>query len=190
MARKDEMAELSSNGIKEAAGGLLWRGTGALVEIALVHRHRYDDWTLPKGKPKPGESPLETALREVREETGYTVTVLGFVGAIAYETSKSVKRVRFWSMTPKTEARQAIDKTEVTETVWLRPGDACQQLTYPLERALVETWMEESIPGGAGQDCGKRTFRQWFEHWWKLRDIAYQNLRRHLPVQRREFDGL
>src|SRR5438067_5755498 len=123
MARKDELAELSSNGIIEAAGGLLWRGTGASVEIALVHRHRYDDWTLPKGKPNPGESPLETALREVREETGYSARVLGFLGAIAYETPKGPKRVRFWNMTPKTDLRQAIDTSEVAETVWLPPED-------------------------------------------------------------------
>lgn len=67
----------------EAAGGLVWRfeadGTSPLV--ALVHRSRYDDWTLPKGKLISGETPLAAAIREVREETGYEVEVLGFAGS-------------------------------------------------------------------------------------------------------------
>ena len=54
-----------------AAGGVLWRGDADDPEVALVHRPQYDDWSLPKGKAKPGEHLLVTALREVSEETGY-----------------------------------------------------------------------------------------------------------------------
>ena len=61
-----------------AAGGILWRdGTGGR-EIAIVHRPEYDDWTLPKGKVKAGESLTETALREVREETGHKARLGAF----------------------------------------------------------------------------------------------------------------
>ena len=109
----------------EAAGGLLWRNG----QIALVHRSRYDDWTLPKGKLDIGESPLEAALREVREETGYQAKALGFAGAVAYETSKGQKRVRFWNMVPETEVRQPIDETEVAEIVWMDPADACRKMS-------------------------------------------------------------
>lgn len=53
-----------------ASGGVVMRGSGAVTEIALVHRPRYDDWTIPKGKDDPGESACQAALREVGEETG------------------------------------------------------------------------------------------------------------------------
>jgi len=133
----------------EAAGGLLWKkGPGTSTQIALVHRHRYGDWTLPKGKLQAGESPLQAALREVREETGYQATVLGFAGAIAYETSSGLKMVRFWNMIPEMEAKQPIDKSEVTETVWLEPEEACLKMTYPLERAIVEVYREIQIAKG------------------------------------------
>ena len=55
----------------EAAGGVLWRGDPAGPEVALVHRPKYDDWSLPKGKLDPGEHPLLGALREIAEETGF-----------------------------------------------------------------------------------------------------------------------
>src|SRR5262249_35139313 len=82
-----------------AAGGLLWRDSSAGPEIVVVHRRRYDDWTLPKGKLEEGESWRDAALREVKEETGYDAKILGFAGAIAYTTDKGPKVVRFWHMT-------------------------------------------------------------------------------------------
>jgi len=133
----------------QAAGGLLWKkSSGTSTLIALVHRHRYGDWTLPKVKLRAGESPLQAALREVREETGYQATVLGFAGAIAYETSSGPKVVRFWNMIPEIEGKGPVDKSEVTETVWLQPEDACLKMTYQLERAIVEVYMGDSIAKG------------------------------------------
>ena len=62
--------------VVRAAGGVLWRtGEDGTLQTALVHRPKYDDWSLPKGKPDPGEHLLETAVREVREETGLDVLV-------------------------------------------------------------------------------------------------------------------
>ncbi|MDP9117231.1 MAG: NUDIX domain-containing protein, partial [Actinomycetota bacterium] len=58
-----------------AAGGVVWRGLHRAVEVAVVHRPRYDDWTLPKGKLEAGESAIATAVREVGEELGATVAV-------------------------------------------------------------------------------------------------------------------
>jgi 8-oxo-dGTP diphosphatase len=111
-----------------------------------VHRHRYGDWTLPKGKLHPGESPLEGALREVREETGYQPRVLGFMGAIAYETAKGLKRVRYWNMVSDTGVRQPVDETEITEVVWLDPAEALSRLNYPLEQAILEASIEVPLP--------------------------------------------
>src|SRR5215211_1679816 len=83
-----------------AAGGLLWRQSGKGFEIAVVHRNRYDDWTLPKGKLKECETWQEAALREVQEETGWHATITEFAGAIAYHTEKGEKVVYFWHMEP------------------------------------------------------------------------------------------
>ena len=101
-----------------AAGGLLWRHSSSGSEIAVVHRRRYNDWTLPKGKLKEGESWPDAALREVAEETGYDAKIIGFAGAIAYDTDKGPKVVRFWHMMPLGEPRTQIDD-EVGEVVWL-----------------------------------------------------------------------
>src|ERR1700743_1070215 len=100
----------------EAAGGLLWRETAGTTEIAVVHRKRYgEDWTLPKGKLKSGESSLEAALREVHEETGYRATIISFAGAISYETSHGAKRVLFWNMSAEGQPAQSLDSSEVID---------------------------------------------------------------------------
>lgn len=117
-----------------AAGGLLWDDAR---RIALVHRRRYNDWTLPKGKLHEGESWEQAALREVAEETGYPVKRDSFAGAVAYETPKGGKVVRFWNMSLTNGARTPIDADEVAEVVWLTAEAACDALTYALERALV-----------------------------------------------------
>src|ERR1051325_4813787 len=81
-----------------AAGALLWQGTPGRRLVALVHRQRYNDWTLPKGKLKKGESWHQAALREVKEETGYDAQILGFAGAVSYEVNGRPKIVRYWHM--------------------------------------------------------------------------------------------
>src|SRR5690242_21339296 len=84
-----------------AAGGVLWRGNGAgAVEVAVVHRPRYDDWTLPKGKFKVGEFPVQAAIREVLEETGVAGVPQVRLPSIGYLTGVpgQHKTVDFWSM--------------------------------------------------------------------------------------------
>ena len=129
-----------------ASGGLLWRrNRRGQLEIALVHRDRYNDWALPKGKLKADESWLAAARREVEEETGFRPRVLGFAGALAYVTAKGEKVVSFWNMTPTGEASHESDASEVEEISWLSPEQALERMTYGLEKALVETWMNESL---------------------------------------------
>lgn len=84
----------------QAAGGILWRPAevNARVEIALVHRRRQQDWSLPKGKANPGEHPVETALREVLEETGHQADVGPFLGSVCYRKQGTLKVVRYWSL--------------------------------------------------------------------------------------------
>ena len=110
-----------------------------------MYRPRYDDWTLPKGKLNPGESWLQAALREVKEETGRDVSVSGFAGAVAYQTDKGLKVVRFWNMTIIGEGQSRVDSSEVAEVAWLSPSNAIDRLTYPLEKAMVEAWEGEMV---------------------------------------------
>jgi len=132
-----------------AAGGLLWRRTPEALRIVVVNRSRYGgDWSLPKGKLKPGESWLEAALREVKEETGHDVRTLSFAGAIAYATEKGPKIVRFWNMAVSGVGRSNVDVSEVAKVTWLLPSEAMERLSYPLERAMVEAWEPEIIPAG------------------------------------------
>jgi ADP-ribose pyrophosphatase YjhB (NUDIX family) len=130
-----------------AAGGLLWDDSAPSRRIALVHRLRHNDWSLPKGKLHEGESWEEGALREVTEETGCRVRLTGFAGALGYQTPKGEKIVRFWNMALAEGPRMPVDGAEVSEVAWLAPDEACQRLTYALERALVESWMD----GAAGR---------------------------------------
>jgi 8-oxo-dGTP pyrophosphatase MutT (NUDIX family) len=123
----------------KAAGGLLWRKSRSGMEIAVVHRARYDDWTLPKGKLQEGESWAEAAAREVREETGYDCIPLGFAGAIAYQTGDGPKVVRFWHMVATGEPSDRID-SEVAAVFWFPIKEARTRVQYPLERALLEVW--------------------------------------------------
>jgi 8-oxo-dGTP diphosphatase len=132
-------AQNSTHNVIRAAGGVLWRKAQSGYEIAIVHRDRYDDWALPKGKLHNGETWLQAALREVKEETGYTVEVVGFAGAVSYNTNKGPKVVCFWHMLPKGEPALQLD-SEVSQVIWLPYPDALVKLQYPLEKALLEIW--------------------------------------------------
>jgi 8-oxo-(d)GTP phosphatase len=122
-----------------AAGGVLWRETGAgAVEIAVVHRPRYDDWTLPKGKFKVGESPVQAAVREVLEETGVVGVPQVRLPTISYLTGVPGQRksVDFWSMRATHDyGREADD--EVAEVRWVATHAAATMLTYGHDRGLV-----------------------------------------------------
>lgn len=120
-----------------AAGGLLWRAAPAGRELLLVHRSRYDDWALPKGKLKPGETWAAAALREVREETGYTAQLGAFAGVVSYLHKSRPKVVLFWNMTVADERRGPLDAGEVAEAVWLPAPRALKRLAYADERRLV-----------------------------------------------------
>lgn len=122
----------------EAAGGLLWRTTASGREIAIIHRPRYDDWTLPKGKRDPGESWQETAQRELGEETGYEVLLTSFAGSIAYTVKGVAKVVLFWNMALKNNG-EFQENSEVDILVWLPVEAALKKMTYALEIALLQS---------------------------------------------------
>jgi 8-oxo-dGTP diphosphatase len=118
-----------------AAGGLIVRDG----RIAVVHRPRYDDWSLPKGKLDPGESSEDAAVREVQEETGLHARITGELDATRYRDRKGRdKTVRWYRMEVDDEG--AFDPNdEVDELRWVTPEEAVALLTYDHDRALVET---------------------------------------------------
>jgi 8-oxo-dGTP diphosphatase len=122
-----------------AAGGLLWRKKDGNYEIAIIQRPRYDDWSLPKGKLHDGETWLQAAVREVKEETGYTAQPLSFAGAVSYVTANRPKVVCFWHMLAVGEPDSRMED-EVSEVIWLPLEAARDRLEYPLEKALLEIW--------------------------------------------------
>jgi 8-oxo-(d)GTP phosphatase len=125
-----------ADGLIRAAGGALWRpADGGGIETALVHRPKYDDWSLPKGKPDGGEHPLETAVREVAEETGLEVVVGRRSVRTEYEVPEGPKRVDYWLMRVVGGAFER--NAEVDELRWLPVGDAPGVLTYEFDRELV-----------------------------------------------------
>ena len=118
----------------EAAGGVVVRASG---EVLLVHRPRYDDWTLPKGKLDAGESFEEAALREVEEETGLRCELLRELPGTEYRDHKGrPKVVRYWLM--RAESEDAFEPNdEVDEVRWLSPEEATGQLTYERDREVL-----------------------------------------------------
>jgi 8-oxo-dGTP diphosphatase len=119
-----------------AAGGLLWRSSRGGPELALVHRPRHRDWSLPKGKRERGEGLREAALREVFEETNCRPRLLGFAGFTLYRVGLRPKLVLFWHMT--VERRLRFEPThEVDRVEWLTPRDALRRLDHAGERRIV-----------------------------------------------------
>jgi 8-oxo-dGTP diphosphatase len=122
-----------------AAGGVPCRGDGGDLEVLIIHRPRYDDWTFPKGKLDPGESWEQAAVREVWEETGL-VTVLGaeLLATTYRDRHGHPKRVRYWSMPVAVDTGFA-PGDEVGERRWVRPADAARLLSYERDRAVLDS---------------------------------------------------
>ncbi len=121
----------------KAAGGLVVRADGL---IAVIHRPRYDDWSLPKGKLEDGESFETGALREVEEETGIRGRILEELEPTEYVDRKGRdKIVRWYRMDLDGEPVAFAPNDEVDELRWLTPAEARDLLSYEHDRVLIET---------------------------------------------------
>ncbi|HEU5301407.1 MAG TPA: NUDIX domain-containing protein [Acidimicrobiia bacterium] len=129
-----------------AAGGVVRRTRRhrgrRRVEVLLVHRPRYDDWTFPKGKrDKDDRDDLATARREVEEETGFACTAGDEIGMTRYRDQRGRdKLVRYWTMelSPGATGDDFEPNREVDELRWCRPDEAVRLLTYEHDRVLLE----------------------------------------------------
>ena len=122
----------------KAAGGVVWRrSAGGAPEFVAVHRPRYDDWSLPKGKLDPGETWEQAALREVEEEVGLRCALGAELPPVAYTDHKGrAKAVRYWLMTPDGDTAFTPNE-EVDEMRWVDEETAAGLLSYPHDAELV-----------------------------------------------------
>ncbi|MDG4860850.1 NUDIX hydrolase [Streptomyces sp. T-3] len=120
-----------------AAGCVLWRRSPVDdgLEICLVHRPKYDDWSHPKGKLKRDEDALAGALREVEEETGYTCAPGARLPSTHYVAGGRPKQVRYWAA--ELTGGTFVPNREVDRLLWLPPTAAHNRLTQPRDRQLV-----------------------------------------------------
>ncbi|MEI7723120.1 MAG: NUDIX hydrolase [Actinomycetota bacterium] len=136
------MAKYDSTELLQAAGAVLWRKTNKdLLEIAIVHRPRYDDWSLPKGKVEEGESHISAGYREIQEETGYESTFGPEIGSVVYQLEGAPKEVRYWSAAA-TEMVGHPDPEEIDQVEWVTPKQAKEKLTNKDDRAIVDYFLE------------------------------------------------
>ena len=123
----------------EAAGGAVWRRTSSgTLKVLIVHRPRYDDWSLPKGKLDEGETHRAAALREVDEETGLRCKAGAELAPTHYLDRKGrEKRVRYWAMQPIDGEFEPND--EVDQVRWVDLDAAGHRLTYEHDAAVVDS---------------------------------------------------
>jgi 8-oxo-dGTP diphosphatase len=128
--------------VVQAAGAVVWRRSPAgEVEVLLVHRPRYDDWSLPKGKLDPGEDHATAALREVEEETGLRGELGPELPSTSYVDRRGrSKSVRYWAMAAAGGSFTPTD--EVDEAVWLPVGAAKERLTYERDRSVLDALVD------------------------------------------------
>lgn len=141
---------MASERITTAAGGLIWRkrpgpsGPDPRVELLVVHRPSYDDWTFPKGKTDPGETLQETAVREIAEEAGLRVRLGHPLQDIVYPISGGTKHVSYWCarVIGPDDVTPFEPNKEVDEIRWVGLREAGNLLTYPHDRELLATFQE------------------------------------------------
>ncbi|MEU1816462.1 NUDIX hydrolase [Streptomyces roseifaciens] len=122
----------------QAAGCVLWRrsSVGEGIELALVYRPKWADWSLPKGKLKRGEDARDGAVREVLEETGMTCTLGAALPTARYvDALGRPKEVRYWAA--QAVSGEFVPNREVSRMLWLTPDDALRKLTHERDRKLI-----------------------------------------------------
>ncbi|WP_167103917.1 NUDIX hydrolase [Mycobacterium sp. DL592] len=125
-----------------AAGAVLWRPDPETGEtrLAVIHRPRYDDWSLPKGKLDAGENEPAAAVREIWEETGQRSHLGRWLTEVSYPIPEGIKVVHYWAA--RAVGGEFTPGDEVDRLEWLSPEDASERLTYPHDRDVLKKFAE------------------------------------------------
>ncbi len=132
-----------------AAGAVVWRrragGTKGALEVLVVHRPKYDDWSFPKGKADLGERVCETAVREILEETGQRVRLGVPLDVVGYPVSGGHKRVSYWAARLVGAEQAFVPNDEVDEIAWVSPKAAQALLSHDTDRRVLDRFVDAAI---------------------------------------------
>lgn len=152
-----------------AAGAVLARWSGPVREVALVHRPKYDDWSLPKGKSGSGEHPLRTAVREVTEETGIVPRLGPRLPSVSYLTAKGPKRVDYWAAEVAEEG-PFLANDEVDLLRWVPLPEAFGLLSYAHDAGVLRAF--EALPARTRPVIVLRHASAGEKKYWPDRDLV------------------
>jgi len=125
-----------------AAGGVVWRETvDSKIELALIHRPKYQDWTFPKGKLDTGEEIISCAYREIMEETGLDIELGPFLGSVQYEAIDGLKQVSYWSAKALDTSKDFYANVEVDLLEWHEIDSAREKLTRDSDKEILEVFI-------------------------------------------------
>lgn len=126
-----------------AAGVVLWRERKPFeLQVALVHRSKFDDWTFPKGKIEEGESAIQAAYREVIEETNIKPVFGPYLGHVEYEVEGDKKRVQYWMAKAPDVIEDFISNDEIDDLQWVSTKQARHFLSYDIDREVLKFFRE------------------------------------------------
>lgn len=137
---------MSESRIVYAAGAVLWRPDSAdsakpKLEVAVIHRPRYNDWSLPKGKVDPGETAPVAAVREVLEETGHHAILGRRLVSVSYPIDSGVKKVYYWAA--RSTGGEFTPGKEVDDLIWLPADAAMKKLDYAQDRKVLRRFTKQ-----------------------------------------------
>lgn len=148
----------SSDAEVKAAGGVVWRPApdgGEGIEVLIVHRPRYDDWSLPKGKLDPGEGFEDAAVREIAEETGVHGRLGTALGEVRYTDRRGrPKVVRWWAVEVDRVSTRTAGEDEVDEVRWVPLGEVDDLLTYATDAAVLDRFRATAPDDGSHPSAG------------------------------------
>lgn len=126
----------------KAAGAIIWRENLPFeLEVLVIHRPQYDDWSFPKGKVEEGETPIAAAFREVKEETGVEAIFGQYLGTTSYKVEDHKKKVKYWMAQAYKESAPFTPNAEVDKIEWVDIKTARHFLTHDEDRDLLDEFV-------------------------------------------------
>ena len=126
-----------------AAGGVVWRETSdSKIELAIIHRPKYDDWSFPKGKLDSGEELISCAYREIMEETGLNIELGPYLGEVEYQSIDGLKKVSYWAAKTLPDSNIFRANLEADLLEWHDADSARKKLTRDTDREILDAFID------------------------------------------------